>query len=49
MRVAVTVTNPGGSGLDDLYIKRVPDGGLTVAMLGLALAGTGMLRRRWSR
>lgn len=43
----MTKVTTGGKAQDQLYY-RVPDGGLTLAMLGLGLAGVGLVARRRS-
>jgi hypothetical protein len=49
--IGLTVVNGGFvsiSSVSQSFHQRVPDGGMTVAMLGLALAGLGIARRRLS-
>jgi hypothetical protein len=44
---ALILTTPSGGRAQDLLVYRVPDGGATVLLLGLAFAGVAALRRRF--
>jgi hypothetical protein len=49
LRIGLHIQGIGATGGSDSYINRVPDGGITVALLGSALVGIGLLRRKFSR
>jgi hypothetical protein len=44
----LTTTSPAGHPAQD-FLVRVPDGGASIALLGMALLGVGAFRRRFSR
>ena len=46
LRIGIHVQALGATGGSDSYVNRVPDGGTTLSLLGLALTGLGMVSRR---
>jgi hypothetical protein len=44
--VGTGIQDTYGAIVDDVQLNGVPDGGMTVALLGCALAGLGALRRK---
>ena len=47
LRIGLHVQSIGTTGGSDSYVNRVPDGGMTLMLLGGALVGLGALRRKF--